>query len=157
MKKIIFAILITATLGITSCKKDAYDAGTTTAATVANGWWCTAKLGGVSQAGTFFLSTYNTAANKDSIWVDDIGHFYNFKCKAAVNLSTMTFGTTSSQNDYYNITVSIANGKVLSKAGHSKSGIATDSIYMETKFSDDPTSTYIISGTARTGLVQDDY
>ena len=34
-------------------------------------------------------------------------------------------------------TARIANGKILPKGGHSKTGVATDSIYMEIQFSDE--------------------
>jgi hypothetical protein len=91
------------------------------------------------------------------LWVDDLGHSWQFKCKAKIDYSNLTFSTTNAQNQYYNITVNLSEGKILTKAGRSKSGNATDSIYFKANFSDDPSNTYVISGTARTGFIEDDY
>ncbi|HUZ59084.1 MAG TPA: lipid-binding protein [Hanamia sp.] len=159
MKRIFPIIIILMALFAISCKKAIPDYGKTATENASNGWWVTFTLGGqdVYGLGHQFISTYNTSENPDSIWIDDLGHTWNFKCKAAINYQALTFSTTSSQNEYYDDTVTIQNGKILLKAGHSKSGNVTDSIYMEATFSDDPTDTYIISGTARTGFIEDDY
>jgi hypothetical protein len=158
MRKILFAIFMVMTILFISCKKD-LKPGNTAAVKAANGWWVTFTLGGadVYSLGTFFLDTYNTSANDDSLWVDDLGHSWQFKCKAKVDYNNLTFSTTNAQNQYYNITVNLAEGKILPKAGRSRSGNATDSIYFKATFSDDPTNTYVISGTARTGFIEDDY
>ena len=141
-----------------SCKKDLTQ-GSTAAVKAANGWWVTFTLDGsdVFGLGTFFLNTYNTSANKDSLWVDDLEHSWQFKVKTKIDYSTLTFSTTNAPNEYYNITVNITDGKILPKAGKSKSGVATDSIYFKANFSDDPSNTYVIRGTARTGFIEDDY
>ncbi len=159
MKKILISSLIILAIIAISCKKTLPDYGQTSTEKASNGWWVTFTQGGVDiyGIGTVFLSTYNTSESPDSIWIDDLHNTWDFKCKAAINYPALTFSTTSSQNQYYNITVSIQNGKILPNAGHSKSGNVADSIYMEATFSDDPTDTYIISGTARTGFIEDDY
>ena len=165
MKKILILSAILFAVGsLTSCKKD-FDPGTTSGNKLGNGWWCTLTLGGadVYKVGTYFLNTYNTAADKDSIWIDDLKGGYGFKVKAAANFSNLTFATDKSANDYYVGTtafpasVKIISGKVLPKAGHSLSGNVTDSLFMKAVFSDDVTDTFIVAGTARTGLVEDDY
>ncbi|HEY2722655.1 MAG TPA: lipid-binding protein, partial [Chitinophagaceae bacterium] len=154
--KILLFLIIT--IVTVSCKKD-FKPGNTAAVKAANGWWVTFKLGGtdVYGLGTFFLNTYNTSANDDSLWVDDLENSWEFKCKAKIDYSNLTFATTNAQNQYYNITVNFTDGKILTKAGRSKSGLATDSIYFKANFSDDPSDIYEISGTARTGLIEDDY
>lgn len=159
MKKILISLSVVLSIIAISCKKTLPDYGHTATEKASNGWWITFTLGGVDvyNLGHQFFSTYNTSLNPDSIWIDDLGHTWNFKCKTAINYPALTFSTTSSQNTYYNDTVTIQNGKILLKAGHSKSGNVTDSIYMEATFSDDPTDKYIISGTARTGFIEDDY
>ncbi|MBV9962327.1 MAG: hypothetical protein JO072_08775 [Parafilimonas sp.] len=158
MKKIIGLSFIAAVVCLTSCKKD-YVPGTTNLKNASNNWWVTVSVDGVDQIGTsVLLDTYNTAADKDSIWVDDLQNIWAFKCKAAFNNSDLTFQTKGSQNEYYGLKVKLENGKILPKAGHSKSGVVTDSIYMEAHFPDDPSnSTWVIAGVARTGLVEDDY
>lgn len=159
MKKILFSTFIIMAVVAISCKKTLPDIAQTATSKASNGWWVTFTQGGVDVygLGTKFISTYNTSGSPDSIWIDDLGNLWNFKCKAAINYPGLTFNTTAAQNEYYNITVNLANGKILPKAGHSKSGNVTDSIYVEATFSDDPTNTYIISGTARTGFIEDDY
>ncbi|MFI5185309.1 MAG: lipid-binding protein [Chitinophagales bacterium] len=158
MRKKLFAIFIVLTILSISCKKDLKPADTA-AVKAANGWWVTFKLGGadVYGLGTFFFDTYNTSANDDSLWVDDLGHSWQFKCKTKIDYNSLTFSTANAQNQYYNITVNIADGKILPKAGRSRSGNPTDSIYFKATFSDDPSNTYEISGTARTGFIEDDY
>lgn len=161
MRKLLCASGILAIILLGACKKSTYNPGTTATVNAAGGWWVTFTQGGVDVygLGTFFLTTYNDAANDpDSLWVDDLTHSWGFKCKAGLNYKNLTFTATNAINDYQNDSVNIANGKVLPKAGRSKAGNPTDSIYMEATFSDDPThSTYIISGTERTGFIEDDY
>ena len=158
MKKINILLLLAMIIITASCKKDV-KSGETAAVNAANGWWVTFTLDGadVYGLGTFFLNTYNTSANDDSLWVDDLGNSWQFKVKTKIDYSNLTFSTANSQNQYYNITVNITDGKILKNAGRSKSGNPTDSIYFKANFSDDPTSIYVISGTARTGLIEDDY
>ena len=158
MRKTLKTAFIIIALVSFSCKKETTP-GETAAVKAANGWWVTFTLDGsdVYNLGTFFLNTYNTSANDDSLWVDDLGHSWQFKVKTKIDYSTLTFSTTNAQNEYYNITVNITDGKILPKAGRSKSGVATDSIYFKANFSDDPSNTYVISGTARTGFIEDDY
>jgi hypothetical protein len=157
MRKISFMIGLGVLLFSMSCKRTLPDYGGTSAQKMANGWWVALYAGGSALQDPVFFSTYNTSENKDSIWLDDLTLGYQFKCKAKADFKNLTFSTTGSQNMTYNITVQIMNGKVLPKAGHSRSGVATDSLYMQAIFSDDPTTTYEIKGTARTGLVEDDY
>lgn len=157
MKKIQFFAFAVVILFLTSCKKD-FNPGTTNTAKASNGWWCTFTQGGqdIYGIGYFFLSTYNTASNTDSIWIDDLENSWQFKCKAKIDPATLTFSATNAQNEYYDITVNITDGKILPGAGHSVSGNKTDSIYMKINFSDDP-DTYEIAGTARTGFIEDDH
>lgn len=140
--------------------------GNTATVKMSNGWWVNISLpglGNLTSTPTFF-STYNTAANTpDSMWVDDHGNGYGFKCTTGVNYQALTFAVTNSLNAYVdgngdtNTTVTIINGKVLPKAGHSRAGNITDSIFMQVMFSDDLTDTFSIAGTARTGFDEDDY
>lgn len=133
--------------------------GGTAAKTMANEWWVTVYADGVDQLGGHIkVSTYNTSDNKDSIWIDDLTNFWQFKCKAKADYKALSFSTSNAQNDYYDSKVDIANGKIMLNAGRSRTGNIADSIYFEAKFNDDPDNkTYIISGTARTMYGEDDY
>ncbi|HEX4852146.1 MAG TPA: lipid-binding protein [Puia sp.] len=157
MRKILFSIFILLVVLSLSCKKT-YVNGKTNAEKAAHGWWITFKENGVDTfgIGTVFLDTYNTS-NDDSIWVDDLTNTWQYKVKAKLDYTNLTFSTKGAQNEYYNITVDIMDGKILPKAGRSKSGVATDSINFRVVFSDSPPDTFTVAGTARTGFIQDDY
>jgi hypothetical protein len=157
MKKFIQVTTFLSVL-LVACSKNLPEVGGTSAEKVANEWWVTLKMGNDDLLGTHVkLVTYNTSADNDSMWIDDLGNIWQFKCKAKVDYPNLTFLANDAPNDYYDITVNIANGKVIQNGGVSKTGNVTDSIYFETKFSDDPDNTYIISGTARTRYAEDDY
>jgi len=157
MKKFLLIFLIGTT--ILGCKKNNLpDPGSTKTEKMANEWWVTLKQGGADLIGTHVkIATYNTSANNDSIWVDDLENTWQFKVKAKVNLDSLSFSTSQFQNEYYNITVNLMNGKIFPGQGKSKSGNVTDSIYMQAEFSDDPGTIYVISGHARTRFAEDDY
>ncbi|HEY4155286.1 MAG TPA: lipid-binding protein [Puia sp.] len=159
MMKNITLLLLCIVIATVSCKKSTFDPGTTYAKKVANGWWVTALENGTDVGvGYFFLSTYNTSGQPDSLWVDDNEQFWEFKVKAKIDMSALTLTTDNAQNEYYDSHVTIDNGKILLKAGHSTSGVITDSIYMEAHFDDDPdAATWTITGTARTGFIEDDH
>jgi hypothetical protein len=142
-----------------SCTKKIENPGATNTVAMSNEWWVTFSLNGTDLIGTPVLfATYNTSQNvSDSLWLDDLKHTYQFKCKVLANPTDLTFTTDSSQNETYDIRVHIANGKIFPNGGHSKTGLVTDSIYMQASFGDDPGDTYVISGVARTRWADDDY
>ena len=159
MKKIIGLFFFLSVVAA-ACKKSTFDPGTTTTPKTSNGWWVTYSAGGTVLVGPILFSTYNTAANNtDSMWIDDLKNFWEFKGKVALNYKALTFGSTGIQNNYYPSTADLTNGKILLKGGHSKAGNVTDSIYFQITFSDDtsPGTVYTVAGTARTGLIEDDY
>ncbi|GAA4331994.1 lipid-binding protein [Flaviaesturariibacter amylovorans] len=164
--------LACALLGISlaGCKKENVDPGGTGTEAVSNEWWAMltdASGDDVFHLGHFAIATYNTASARDSIWVDDIKHGWGMKGKVGVDLQALTFGspTGGSKNAYFNPVaptafperVTITAGKVLPRAGRSRTGNVTDSIYMEVEFSDDPGTKYLLSGHARTAFAEDEY
>lgn len=160
MKKIILiSAIVVAFSSLNSCQK-VPDAGATSAVKVANEWWVTLDLGGTQDVfglGHIRIATYNTSANDGTIWIDDYGNGWDVKFKSQVDYKTLTFSANNAQNEYYNITVNQTDGKVLPKAGHSKSGNIADSIHMKLEFSDDPGNIYEMNGVERTRFPQDDY
>jgi hypothetical protein len=168
----VFTLLIVIT---SSCKKSSLDPGTTKAAKVSNEWWVTTYVDGAYFEGPGKISTYNTADNDDSMWVDDLDPYqptplyaiWGFKSKVHYDAVALTFATpaTGSANYYFVDTptatitapsVIILGGKVLHNAAKSPTGIATDSIYFNAVFADDPTDTFNIQGYARTNFSGDD-
>ena len=155
MKRIIVIVAGLAMVTFLSCSKKP-DTGGTATQSVANEWWVTIS-DGTSTSGYAALATYNTAANTNEMWIDDEGNLYEFKVKAAVDLGNLTFKATSVQNEYYNIKVTITDGKILRNAAKSKTGNVTDSINFKAVFTDDPGTTYTFAGHARTRFSEDDY
>jgi hypothetical protein len=162
LNKTSFFSLLTFVL-ISSCSKKP-DVEYTAPYKLAGEWWATMKVGGTDVgAGHHQISTYNTAANSNEIWVDDLKHLYGFKVKATGDIGARTFSSTNALNPYYVGTsaypekVTITNGKVIENAGRTKTGNPVDSIYMEAEFSDDPGKKYVISGHFRTGFFEDEY
>jgi hypothetical protein len=162
MRKILILLCLPTVVLLDGCKKTLPSNGGTAVQNMSNGWWVNYYVGGVAQLPKpVFYETYNTASNtSDSMWINDLGLFWNFKGVVVVNYKALTFSNSLSINAYYADTAKIANGKILPKAGHSKAGNITDSIYLEIQFSDDSPAygnTYIVRGTARTGFIEDDY
>ena len=157
----VFSIAVFIMLVSLSCTKKLENPGATQTVSMSNEWWVTLKIGGNDLLGTHVLfATYNTSQNvSDSLWLDDLKNGYQFKCKVLADPKNLTFLTTdSAQNEYYDVRVHIANGKIIPNGGLGKStGSIVDSIYMEATFGDDPVNTYIISGVARSRWAQDDY
>jgi hypothetical protein len=159
MKRIILILIIVAGISaLNSCQK-LKDPGATSAVKVANEWWVTLTLNGddIYGIGHFKIATYNTSANDSNIWIDDYENGWDVKFKAQVDYNNLTFSANAAQNEYYNITVNQTDGKILLKAGHSKSGNVADSIHMKVEFSDDPGNVYEMNGVERTRFPEDDY
>jgi hypothetical protein len=166
MNKKIFPVFILAMLLFTSCKKELPDVGSTAAQNMANEWWVTLDLDGQADVygiGHFKIATYNTAANNDSIWIDDFENGWQVKFKAKADFNSLTFSCTNSPSEYYALpsgdplTVNVTDGKVLLDVGHSRSGNVVDSIHMKIEFADDPGTIYEMNGHARTKFIEDEY
>lgn len=158
MKNILIVILILGAACMWACSKDLPDAGGTSTEVLSNEWWVNNKAGDEMLK----ISTYNTASNPDSIWInslDTAGVDYRIICKMKVDLNSLTFSTQNAQNFslHKTNTITISKGIILPKVGHSRDGNPTDSIYLELQYSDDPGKTYKVSGHARTRFVEDDY
>ena len=158
MKKLVLLLSIISSIPLFySCQK-VKDPGATAAVKVANEWWVTLTFNGDDIGiGHFKIATYNTAANDNTIWIDDYESGWDVKFRAPVDYTNLTFSATAAQNEYYNITVNVTDGKILPKMGHSKSGNVADSIHMKLEFSDDPGTIYEMNGVERTRFPEDDY
>jgi hypothetical protein len=164
MHKTIFLFLIVAALGsMTACKRTLPDYGRSAVVKMANNWWVSINSSafGLQTSTRTFLTTYNASSNSvDSLWVDDLGYI-GLKALTTANYSKQTFAATNIANLDQPFgeadSVTIFNGKVITLGGHSKTGVATDSIYFQAMLSDDPGDTLTYAGTARTGFIADDY
>ncbi|MCS3796015.1 lipid-binding protein [Niastella sp. OAS944] len=154
MKNILIVILILGAAGMWACSKDLPDAGGTATEALSNEWWATDNGAVVRK-----ITTYNTSANEDSMWISTTKAPNAFLVKVKIDPSSLTFSVQNSKNFTSNLisTVNITNGKVIPKGGKSQTGNITDSIYMEAEFSNAPGVKHIFSGVARTRFEADDY
>ena len=164
-KKLFFIAIVL--FAIISCTTKTLDPGATKAVKVANEWWVNYYVDGQPQNSKFSkLMTSNTAANNDSIWIDDLGNFWQVKFKAIFNADSLTFKATKASNEYYccnpdgtPMTITITAAKIMPNAAHSVTGVVTDSIYFKIMYTDDPApgTVYEVKGTGRTQWSPDDY
>lgn len=161
MKKSISYILsIFFLISFAACQKD-YVVENTSTVNMSGQWWAMHMVNGEDAgAGMVEIQTYNTAKNDGKeMWITDDGNFWDYKVKCPIDYKNLTFGGENLQNAVagYDITISIKNGKVMKNAAHSTSGTVVDSIYYEIEFSDDPGTTYQVSGIGYTGWEDDNY
>jgi hypothetical protein len=157
MKRIFVIIAGITLIAVSSCSKKP-DTGGTATESMANEWYVTLYDGTSPEVSHAHIYTYNSAANSNEIWLDDDGNVWEFKVKAAADVSALTFSASNVTSIWpsYNIKVNITDGKIIPNAGKSKTGNVTDSIYMKIKFEDDP-RTFTLAGHARTRFAEDDY
>lgn len=91
------------------------------------------------------IFTYNTAADNGDMWI-------NFRNAGTTNVVTKvtTSGSTFSGSDV----LTVSNGQVISGGGLSRTGVKTDSIYMQVDVSG---VSYSVAGHRVTGFVEDNY
>jgi hypothetical protein len=161
MKKAIYAIMIGLTiLSIQSCKKDELVGGTAVEK-LAGDWYVKYSVdSGATYSDEYYhYTTYNTASNSSTeMWIDDLKSFYTMKGKINVDAANLTFSGSDIENTYDNTVKFNISGKILkdaAKASGTKS--ITDSIHFEVKFSDDPGTTYMLSGFKRTRFLEDEH
>ncbi len=192
MKRILTIALAFVALAFTSCQKDPIGG---TAVEAASGEWYV-KAYAVFEDGSmedvygddwfgvldkFHLLTYNTSDNTDDVlYVDDLAVLYDtgyfsatedFKVRANVNLSDLTFSATGAVNEYGDNTVDIQGG-ILKDAAKNASGMPVDSIWMTVKVEGSNAAAvmnyywgeeyltqwdhYLITGTRYTGFALDE-
>jgi len=164
-KQIIYILLATFIVAglFTSCKKDP-DVGGTNVEALAGEWWVQIDDGSGPSGDYYSIITYNTAANNDSLWVDDADATFGIKGKVLANVAAQTFAGQSSPNQYADggITVfTITDGKVVTGGAVAPgSKDKTDAISFTLTY-DSPVqgghNVYKLVGYKRTGFSQDDH
>jgi predicted small secreted protein len=170
MKKYLILLFAALAFTLTSCEKDT-EPGGTAVQDMAGDWWVTYEYEsspGVWEDlgfGHFRMTTYNTAANLPTeMWANaNVGaYLWTFSSKVAVDYSAKKFSTTdlvaANNSKYPTEKVQIIDGKILTGAAKTPSGMPADSIVFYTKFSNDSDAlTYKVAGFRRTGFEQDDF
>ncbi|WP_379824450.1 lipid-binding protein [Flavobacterium notoginsengisoli] len=138
------------------------DPGGTSTEAMAGDWYVQTLVNGVVVVDYKLLSTYNTAANNGKeFWIDDHGNVWDFKVKAPLTLSALSFAgnNLASSVDDYDVNVNITEGKITKNGATSTGGHKVDGISFKAQFSDDPTpgTIYEIKGYKRTGFPEDEH
>ena len=164
MKKFTLYILslVVALLG-TSCSKE--DIPMTSTVDLAGEWMVCAYYGEEQLTGQFLILTYNgNADDGKTIWIDDLGNFWDPATKVEVpcDVPSLTFGSTTPMANEYgfddgtDLMVTVTGGKVAFGAALTPSGMPADAIELNIEYSDDPGAVYTLKGYRRTGFVADD-
>ena len=171
MKKIFsLLLLVAATFGLASCDRETnVSAGGTAVQNLAGIWDVQVDVieigedgtethyGDYYGYGTFQIYTYNTVENdKDSLWVDDLGNFWDVLAKVGCNTSDRTFSAKDAVNVNEDKTVEKCRveGKVLPGAAINLHGKPNDSICVDFEFDTDPGMVYRYAGQRYTGFYE---
>ena len=160
--------LISATV-LTSCDEGGDpDPGGTSMQAYAGNWYVNiTDTDGNAYVEHALFSTYNTAANDNTMWIDDDTNGWWLKAKVNVDRSAGTFNTDGAVPNII-VTpdgsdpgiVTITEGKIIKNGGTSRGGHVVDSIYFRA-FYDYPGTAgdieLIHSGHKRTGFAEDEY
>jgi len=158
MKKILYIAIVALTaFTVSSCRKDRVIGGTAVQ-NLSGQWWVKTEGSDGSKSGYYALNTFNTAANLPTeMWIDDGNNYYGLHAKIATNADALTFSANAATELYFNVKVTITDGKVLLGVGKgSGTQTKTDSIYFKATFTGDPV-VYTYKGYKRTGFTADDH
>ncbi|GAA3616429.1 lipid-binding protein [Flavivirga amylovorans] len=160
MKKIniIKSVILLFTLSIfISCDEGGDpDPGATAIAEIAGDWVVNITRDGADYAHDH-ISTYNTSANSiTEMWLDDQQHGWGLKAKVNLDLASKTFSGTDLEETYFDVTVTVTDGQIITDGATAPSGTVTDSITFTAEFSDIPGEIWVYSGYRRTGFLEDE-
>lgn len=151
-------LFLGAALLFTACSKNP-DVEHTTTERMAGEWFVELFEDGHAVSDFHKVLTYNTAnPSSGQVWFDD-PDIWEFKAKLDVDIQNLSFKAMNAAADvvHAGVTMKVYEGKIMPKAGHSKSGNAVDSIYLKVEFSDDPGTIYEYKGHQRSGFFEDEY
>jgi hypothetical protein len=156
--KILFGILILTSFSSCDEGGDPEIGGTTTGAFAGDWFIDLTDSDGASITHHALHSTYNTAANDNTMWIDDHENGYVLKCKITMDVANGTFTAVSQPNLIDDSVVTITDGKIEKGAGLSKAGHVVDKISFKAHFDYDADGYDILyEGHKRTGFKEDEY
>ncbi len=143
---------------LSSCdEKEDYEQINSQVVDAAGEWWIKFSKADY-ETGYLKVWTFNTADDlATEMWISDEGNWKDIKFKCPVNISALTFGGSNLDNVNSESIVEVTNGKIEIGAGLSTTGVVTDKISFEIKFSDEPGIVYTAEGTRKTGFIEDEH
>ena len=168
-KFILGSLLLLAFTTFTSCDEvgdDGGDPGGTAVEAMAGDWYIQLLVDGedVYGLGYNLITTYNTSSNTNEMFIDD-HELWPAKVKCPVNINDLTFSGTDLENEYSYTSegvaiypsLTITNGIIVEDGATTSGGNTSHSITYDVVFSDDPNTTYTITGYKRTGFPEDEH
>ncbi len=158
MKKYLIYIFVLFAVVLSSCdEKEDYEQINSQVVDAAGEWWIKFSTTDY-ETGYLKVLTFNTAADvATEMWISDNGNWKDILVKCPIDVSSLTFSGSNLDNENSDASIEITNGKIEKDAGLSTSGIVTDKISFEIKFSDEPGVVYQATGTRKTGFVEDEH
>ncbi len=170
LKYIYIFIAISSLSLITSCDKGGEpEVEGTSTRKYAGDWFIRAKdAAGLEVSGYHLYLTYNTAANDNTMWIDDWATRtlaapgtpagYYLRTKLNLDLTSGSFSAPSQPNlNDAGSTVIITDGIITTNGGISKGGHVVDKITFKGVFSYAPNDVITFEGHKRTGFYEDEY
>lgn len=158
----IFILLFSLAFSFTSCD-EAGDTlvGGTNLKDLSGDWWVVAlQPDGVTPAygGDYVhFTTYNTAANDNTLWLDDNDTWMQIKSRVSVNMNDDTFsGEANALEVYTGGTVTVTAGSFTKNTYTVASKTKVDEITFSAEFDWDPGTVYVFKGHRRTGFGEDE-
>ncbi len=163
IKLLAVALAMTATLASCDDKRgyDDYEPGGSPTQAMNGEWWIdiTDEATGDLQVAHALHKTYDD--NNGRMYISDrSGSSFTgwwLESLVDVNTSDMSFSATDEFNFADESAVTITEGKIYKNAGHSRTGVVTDSIAFKAVFDYDPGTTLLFTGHKRTGFEEDEY
>jgi hypothetical protein len=159
--KLVYIFLALSLTMFTSCDEGGDpDQEATTTGRYAGDWWVNVyDSKGDVVAEHILMTTVNTAANDNTMWINDEDHEGFLKSKMTIDPASGTFSADDSENLLSKdpTTVDITEGLVSFGTGVSKSGKTVNSIKFKVEYSDDPGEVYSFEGPQWTGFLEDEY
>ncbi len=163
MKKIITLFAFLGVLMLTSCGKE--EVFSTEVVELAGEWRVTvdqvdangAVIAENVSGGMIDMLTYNTVANNNEMWLDDLKGFWETKIKVTVDLTNNTFTCNGYTDEYlkgteYEYQATITDGRIVFDGTKSPANYTADLIQFTIQFSDAPGEYYRFTGYRRTGF-----
>uniref|UniRef100_UPI0032180252 lipid-binding protein n=1 Tax=uncultured Draconibacterium sp. TaxID=1573823 RepID=UPI0032180252 len=158
MKKYLIYMLAFVSIILSSCdEKEDFEQINSQVVDAAGEWWI--KFSKTDyETGYLKVLTFNTADDvATEMWISDEGNWKNIKFKCPVDVSSLTFEGSNLDDINSESTIEVSNGKIELGAGLSTTGVVTDKISFEIKFSDEPGVIYNATGTRKTGFIEDEH
>ncbi len=150
-------LALTLVFGFTSCDEGGEpDPGQTAIVDMSGDWVVNITREGEDYSHGH-ISTYNTSDDGTTqMWLDDNEEGWGLKAKVNLDLANKTFSGTDLPELYWDVTVTISEGKVIPNGATAPSGTVVDSITFNAVFSDIPDEVWVYSGYKRTGFLEDE-